>query len=88
MTFTQLTHTLADTHNIPHAQAKAIAKDLFATITQSVARGDSVRITDFGTFSVTRANERKLSDAMGGGVSPAHNRVKFKPAKALKGSVN
>lgn len=88
MTFTQLTHQIAENHNLTQAQAKAIAKDVFATITQCLARGESIRVTDFGTFTLAQVNERNLSPAMGGGVLPAHNRAKFKPAKALKEAVN
>lgn len=88
MTFTQLTRTIAENHGITHVQAKAIAKDVFATISQCMARGESLRVTDFGTFTAARVNERQLSPAMGGGVLPAHNRVKFKAAKALKEAIN
>lgn len=88
MTFTQLTRTLAENHNISHTLAKALAKDLFATLTDSLARGEHLRIAGFGTFSLTHVNERSLTQAMGGGVLPAHNRVKFKSAAALKEAVN
>ena len=88
MTFTELTRAIAENNGITHTQAKAITKDVFATITQRIAQGDQVRITDFGTFQTAFTAERKLNDAMGGGVKPAHNRVKLKPATALKRAVN
>lgn len=88
MTFTELTRVIAENNGITHTQAKAITKDVFDTITQRIAQGDQVRITDFGTFQTARTGERKLNEAMGGGVKPAHNRVKLKPATALKAAVN
>jgi len=88
MTFDQLTRVIAENHKLTHVQAKAITKDVFSTIADTIKQGEKVRVQNFGIFSAALANERKLSAAMGGGVAPAHTRPKFKPSKALKDSLN
>lgn len=88
MTFSQLTNQLAENHGLTKAKAKAIAKDLFGIINEELTQNGSVRVTDFGTFSVVRTNERKLNAAVGGGISPAHNRPRFKASKTLKQAIN
>lgn len=88
MITSQLTQRLAKDHGLTQRQARDITNDVISHVTDALAQGDTVRLNDFGTLSVVRTKERKLSDAMGGGIAPARNRVKFKPAKAIKEAVN
>jgi nucleoid DNA-binding protein len=88
VTFTELTYTLANNHNLPQSTAKAVAKDLFALIKADIKQGGTVQVPAFGNFKLVRTNERKLNSAMGGGVCPAYNRIKFKPSKTVNGELN
>lgn len=69
-------------------QVKEVTNAIFQAITDQLALGNRVHVNKFGIFKPVHAKERKLSPAMGGGVCPAHNQVKFKPAKAVKEAVN
>ncbi len=61
-----------------------------AVITESMARGEQVSFTGFGSFKIVERAERKGRNPRTGAeiTVPAAKVVKFTPGKALKESVN
>lgn len=59
-------------------------------VTESLKNGDSVRLVNFGTFSVSHRKERNgVKPATGEKiVIPAQKKPSFKAGKALKDAVN
>ena len=79
---------VADGASITKAQAGEAVDAVFEAITNSLKKGDEVRLVGFGTFSVSK---RKASvgrnPATGAEIQiPASNQAKFKPGKGLKDS--
>ncbi len=63
---------------------------LLGIIKEELGEGNTVTITGFGTFSITkRAARMGRNPATGGSIKiPARNAVRFKVGKDLKDSVN
>lgn len=81
---------VADAANVTKAQASQAVDAVFDAITDSLKKGDEVRLVGFGTFSVS---QRKASTgrnpATGAEIQiPASNQAKFKPGKGLKDAIN
>lgn len=74
--------------------SKAVAADALTSfidgVTRALAKGDSVTLVGFGTFSVNRRAARKgRNPQTGGEISiAAANVPRFKAGKSLKDSVN
>lgn len=88
MNTTDLIQSVAEQNNVSVKLVKQLSQGVFELIKQELAKGESVRISGFGTFSVVRTKDRQLSSAVGGGVSLAHNRAKFKAAKSTREAIN
>lgn len=72
--------------------ADAAVTAVFAAIATALSEGQDVKVSGFGTFKVTEVAERTGTIQMGDRkgeqyVTPAHNKVGFKPASALKDAV-
>lgn len=81
---------VADAASVTKAQAGEAVDAVFDAITNSLKKGEEVRLVGFGTFSVSR---RKASvgrnPATGAEIQiPASNQAKFKPGKGLKDAIN
>lgn len=70
-------------------QAKTALEAFEVVVTDALAKGDSVTLMGFGTFSVTERAERQgRNPATGEAVTiPAGKSPKFKAGKALKDAV-
>jgi DNA-binding protein HU-beta len=70
-------------------QAQAAVDAVFAVITKSLARGEEVTVTGFGTFRVAKTAARSGRNPKTGEQIriPASIRPKFKAGKALKQAV-
>jgi DNA-binding protein HU-beta len=81
---------VAEKANLSKAQAADAVNATFSSIEGALKQGDKGAFIGFGTFSVSRRNERKgKNPATGQEITiPAMNLVKFKAGKALKDSVN
>lgn len=71
-------------------EAEALVDTVFDTIIESVATGEKVLISGFGTFKVNERSERKgvspkTKEPM---VIPASRTVSFKPSNKLKDAMN
>lgn len=72
------------------ADAKLVIDAVLNNIQKALAAGDNVTLKGFGTFKVSERKAREGRNPQTGDVVqiPARNAVTFKPAAALKASVN
>lgn len=70
-------------------QAQEAVNAVFDTITKAMSKGDSVAVTGFGTFSVTKRKARQgVNPRTGEKIKIAATKApKFKPGKSLKDAV-
>jgi len=87
---TELIAAVAEKSGLTKADATKAVNAVFDVVAESLAKGDEVRITGFGTFSVaqrkatTGRNPRTGEEIQ----IPASNLPKFKSGKGLKDYVN
>ena len=87
---TDLAAKIAETLDIPKTKAADAVSVLVALMTDTLIRGEQVRITDFGTFEIReRAARTGRNPQTGETVDiPACKAVGFKASKKLKEAVN
>ncbi len=80
---------VAEKANLTQAQATDAMNVAIEGMTEALKKEDKVSFIGFGTFSVSKRNERKGKNPATGKeiIIPAMNVVKFKPGKALKDAV-
>ncbi len=80
---------VAEKANLTQAQAADAMNVAIEGMMDALKKEDKVSFIGFGTFSVSKRNERKgKNPATGKEITiPAMNVVKFKPGKALKDAV-
>lgn len=86
----ELVSKVAEKLDITKKDTATILDTVLDTITEAIASGDSVNIAGFGKFEVsTRAARTCRNPQTGELIDVAASKApKFKPAKALKDSVN
>lgn len=77
---------LSERLNITKARAIEIIEAFTDIMTETLVQGDRVLLTNFGSLVVRRSAETRATYSPGG-ITPATNRVRFRPAKALKQKV-
>ena len=85
-----LVEEVANAIGLKTSEAAGAVTTVFDAIRDALANGQSVAVAGFGNFSVAHRKERKAVNPRDRSqiiIVPAHNTVKFKPAKALKESV-
>lgn len=85
MNKTQLVEAVASKAGSTQKDAKAILDALYSVVGETVAKGESIIVTGFGTFSVSERAARtgrnpKTKEVI---TIPAKKVVKFKPGKDL-----
>ena len=90
MTKAELIDKLAQQSSISKAEAGRILGNLLDSVTNSLAKGESVTLVGFGTFSVShRAARQGRNPQTGSPISiPASKVPRFKAGKSLKDAVN
>lgn len=85
-----LVEKIAETEGITKASAGRIVTLVAESIKESVAAGEKVTLTGFGTFeTVERSARTGINPATGEKILiPASKAVKFKAGKAFKEAVN
>ena len=85
-----LVATVASNTGLSKADAAKAVDGVFEAITESLKRGQEVRLVGFGTFSVSRrAATQGRNPRTGENIQiPASNQPKFKAGKGLKDAVN
>lgn len=89
-TKTELIEAVARICNVNKAEAQRAVDAVFTTITDNLSRGEEVRLTGFGSFSVgKRAARAGRNPRTGQAIQiPASKQPKFKAGEGLKGAVN
>ncbi len=90
ITFPELVDIVAAKAGTTKRMSELFLKELFATITQALDQGESVKVKGLGTFKLTAVSERKSVDVnTGEEISiPGHNKLTFVPDKALAEAIN
>jgi DNA-binding protein HU-beta len=90
VTFSELVKSFAEAHDITQQKAETFIRGLFDTVLEDLENNGKASITNFGSFSIKKVAERtgvnpQTKEEI---VIPAHNKVTFKPYKALENTVN
>ena len=90
MTKSELSTQVATQASLTKASADAAVNTVFSAITDALAKGDTVTLTGFGTFSVrTRGARQGRNPRTGESIAIAASNVPaFKAGKALRDAVN
>lgn len=90
ITFPELIELVAEATNTSKRMSELFLKELFATVSQALINGESVRIKNLGQFKIEEVKSRKsVSVNTGQEVEiPSHNRLVFTPAKSLADALN
>jgi len=90
ITLANLADLLAKRTNVSGTESEAFLKSLFELISETLSGDEVVKIKDFGTFKLVPIQARESVDVNSGEKIeiPAHNRLSFFPATALKELVN
>lgn len=90
MNRTQLIQAVATTADMPQAHAKDAVDATLKVIAETLSRGDEVRLSGFGTFTVKHRDARPGRNLHTGEAVTiaAQNSPRFKASKALKDALN
>ena len=90
MNKSELASSVATRTSVTRATADSVAAAVFATIAETLARGEPVSIAGFGTFATrSRAARQGRNPATGESIAIAASTApSFKAGKALRDAVN
>ncbi|MGI2328161.1 HU family DNA-binding protein [Planococcus sp. YIM B11945] len=90
MNKTEWIQTVSAKTMLPKDRAAKAVNEILSSISAALAKGDEVKINDFGTFQVTEKSERKGRNPQTGEeiTISASKAAQFKAAKTLKDRVN
>lgn len=90
MNKTELVTAVAEKTGVTKKDVEAVVKAFTDTVVETVAKGDSIALVGFGTFtSATRAARTGVNPATGKKIKIAASKSpKFKAGKAFKDAVN
>ncbi len=89
-TKSELVEAVANITGVSKAEANRAVDAVFTTITNNLVKGEDVRLTGFGSFSVSKRAARKGRNPQTGAEIkiPASIQAKFKAGETLKNAVN
>ena len=90
ITLVELTELMAESSSTTPKVCELFLRELFATISQSLINGESVKVKGIGTFKITRVKPRKSVNVSSGEAIQltAHDKLTFTPDKSLADAVN
>lgn len=90
VTFPELVEQVAQYANTSKRMSELFLKELFATISQSLIDGESVKVKGIGTFKLTEVSPRKSVDVNTGEEIeiPGHKKLSFAPDKDMAEAIN
>ena len=90
ITFVELVDMIAESTSTTKRVCELFVKELFATVSQALIDGESVKIKGIGTFKVARMKPRKGVDVNTGEPIQieSHNKLTFTPDKSLAEAIN
>ena len=85
----ELIASVANKAELKNTEATKAVEAVLETLTETLSKGDDVRLVGFGTFSVTKREAREGRNPRTGETLkiPATKVAKFKPGKELKDSL-
>jgi nucleoid DNA-binding protein len=85
-----LTEKLVEKTALTKKEVEQVVKALLGLMAEELARGEAVKLTDFGTFSVKERKGRNGTNPKTGAAIkiPAKKTVTFKLSKKLKAELN
>ncbi len=89
-TKSDLVEAVANITGVSKAEANRAVDAVFTTITDNLAKGEGVRLTGFGSFSVAKRAARQGRNPQTGEAIkiPASTQAKFKAGETLKRAIN
>ena len=90
ITLVELAELMAEASSTTIKVCELFLRELFATISQSLIDGESVKVKGIGTFKITHVKPRKSVNVSSGEAIQltAHNKLTFTPDKAFADAVN
>lgn len=90
VTFPELVEQVAQYANTSKRMSELFLKELFATISQSLIDGESVKVKGIGTFKLAEVSPRKSVDVNTGEEIeiPGHKKLSFAPDKDMAEAIN
>ena len=90
ITILELADLMAESTSTSSRMCELFIRELFATVSQALIDGESVKIKGIGTFKITRVKPRKSTNVNTGEPTElsSHNRLTFTPDKSLAEAVN
>ena len=90
ITFPELVEQVAQCANTSKRMSELFLKEVFATISQSLINGESVKVKGIGSFKLTEVSPRKSVNVNTGEEIniPGHKKLSFAPDKDLAQAVN
>ena len=90
ITLVELAAMMAEATSTTKRMCELFLKDLFATISQALIDGESVKVKGLGTFKITQVKPRKSTNVQTGkDIQVAgYRKVSFTPDKALAEAIN
>jgi len=90
MTQTELIKKVAKEQELSKAKAEKIVKSVLSAISESLANGEEVRLSELGAFKFGQRSERKGRNPRTGKelTIPAKRVVKFVASKSVREAVN
>lgn len=90
VTFPELVEQVAQYANTSKRMSELFLKELFATISQLLIDGESVKVKGIGTFKLTEVSPRKSVDVNTGEEIeiPGHKKLSFAPDKDMAEAIN
>jgi DNA-binding protein HU-beta len=89
VTSKHLADALAEKHELPKKQAKAVLEDLIALLSKNLKKGAKIRVAGLGILQVRKRPARMgRNPATGEPIKiKASKKIAFRPAKELKDSI-
>lgn len=90
ITLVELAELMAESSSTTVKVCELFLRELFATISQSLIDGESVKVKGIGTFKITHVKPRKSVNVSSGEAIQltAHNKLSFTPDKSFADAVN
>ncbi|MDZ7795722.1 MAG: HU family DNA-binding protein [Candidatus Marinimicrobia bacterium] len=90
ITFQELLDEFSAATGHTKAFSKKFIKDVFASVQEGLRKDENVNIKGLGIFKLQEVGEREIMNPQTGKTNriPAHNKIVFKPEKALRERVN
>lgn len=90
ITLVELAELMAESSSTTVKMCELFLRELFATISQTLINGESVKVRGIGTFKITAVKPRKSVNVSSGEAIQlmAHNKLTFTPDKSFANAVN